>query len=249
MAPKVSIVILSYFHPEVTQICLDTLQITDGEYEVVVVDNGSDQATLEYLHRARDLGQIDRLVEEPVNHMFSGGNNIGVANSDPQSDYILLLNSDVGFMRPDWLSKLIAWMEGTVEYWPSIWPHHPTTPSAGPRDVVSCGWSHDINVEGNVRPEGWCCLYRRSVWHDLSTDFPWYYGFEEQVSSIAKDHRVGVLSQYGSYLVHREQGSSDHPQDVQSSRQPDMPAWFAGANIESLDFTLGPNEHDSYLWW
>jgi GT2 family glycosyltransferase len=251
--PQVSIVILSYFHPEVTEICLRTLNdVTedDVDYEVVVVDNGSDQETLDMLRKQKLRGRIDTLVEEQVNHMFSGGNNIGVANTNPASKYLLLLNSDVAFMRPDWLSKMIGWMEGTIEHRPSIWPHHPTIPDPGPRDVVSLGWSHDVNIEGRVRPEGWCCLFRREAWRDMSLDFPWYYGFEEMVTSCARDgFKVGVLSQYGSYLVHREQGSSRGPQEHPTKRAPDLPGWFSGIRIESLDFTLGEFEHDSYLWW
>lgn len=138
MEPKISIIILSYFHPEVTEICLKTLACTEGvNYEVVVVDNGSDQKTLDMLRTAKEGGFIDVLVEEHKNHMFSVGNNIGVAHARPESDYFLLLNSDVAFMRPDWLTKMVQWMEGTIHYRPSIWPHHPTQPSPGPRDVVS----------------------------------------------------------------------------------------------------------------
>lgn len=253
-APKVSIIILSYNHPEVTKICLDTLRITEGvEYEVVVVDNGSDDRTIAYLKRAEKAGLITKLIKNNFNALFSEGNNIGVRHSNHGSEYILLLNSDVGFMRSDWLEKLVGWAEGTTKYYPSVWPHHPTEPAPGPYDVVSLGWSWDWNFKDGlgVRPEGWCCLYRRSVWREMDgEDFPWLYGLDLQITQIARGGgKVGVLSQYGPYLRHREGGSTAKGVEMPGAGVPDLPAWYDDVHIESLDFTLGPNEHDSYLWW
>lgn len=250
--PTVSIVILNYFHPEVIEKCVRTLAMTEGvDYEVVVVDNGSDQATLDQVRAFRDEGLIDTLVENPVNSMFSGGNNIGVAHTNPASEYILLLNSDVAFIRGDWLTKMLGWMEGTAEWKPCVWDFHPSQPRPGPRDIVSIGWSHDVNVQpGMARPEGWCIMYRRSVWQDMSEDFPWYYGFEEQVGTIVRaGARCGVLFNYAPYLVHREGASGRAREEIVNKRTPDMPGWLGGADIETIDFKLGPNEHDSYLSW
>lgn len=248
--PVVSIVILNYNHPEVIDVCLRTLTLTEGvEYEVVVVDNGSHEG-LEKLRQHKEEGRITTLVENPVNSYFSEGNNIGVRSTNPNSKYILLLNSDVGFLRGDWLVKLIAWMEGTAEYSPTIWGSKPTQPSPGPRDIVSAGWSHDANVDGNVRPEGWCCMFRREVWRNLSPELPWHYGFEEAIAnSVRNGAKCGVLFNYAPYMIHREGGSGKGAGEAKYERQPDLTAWFSGIAIESLDFTLGPDEHSSYLNW
>lgn len=251
--PLVSIVILNYNNPRVITKCLTTLAITEGvSYETVVVDNGStEDGTIETLHSLKDKGLIDTLVLSQVNTLFSGGNNLGVANTNPNSEYILLLNSDVAFLRSDWLTKMLAWMNGTAVYEPCVWDFAPTNPSPGKKDIISIGWSHDANIEGRVRPEGWCCMFRRSVWRDISTDMQWYYGFEEMVANVVRDGaKCGVLFNYAPYLVHREGGSGKvDPGFIRDTRAPDMSSWYAGLNIESLDFTLGPNEHDSYLKW
>lgn len=262
MTPTVSIVILNYFHPEIIDVCLRSLQITDYDsFEVIVVDNGSDEATIAELEKHKAEGRIDTLVLAGVNHMFSEGNNIGFRNSDPGSKYILLLNSDVGVIRPDWLTKQVAWMEGTIETKPSIWGLRPTVVEPGPRDIISFGFAWDTNVlPSMMRPEGFCCLIRRSVWVDLSPDIPWHGGFEEAMAiAIRNGAKCGVLSQYPPYLVHREGGSAPGtwtcgpveapPTNYTNIRQPDIATWFAGLNIETLDFTLGPNEHLSYLLW
>lgn len=257
LIPEVSIIILNHNNPKIINKCLTTMQITEGvTYEVVVVDNGSNPETVRELRQHAQEGRIDTLVESPVNTFFSEGNNIGVQYSNPRSKYILMLNSDVAFKRSDWLSKMLEWMNGVPEYHPWIWDFNPTVPSPGPRDVISYGWSHDASVEpGHVRPEGWCCLFRRPVWQYMSTDFPWHYGFEEMVARIARDGtKVGVLFNYPKYLIHREGGSGKAATAVSGNeyghnRRPDIPGWFKDVYIETLDFTLGPDERDTYLEW
>ena len=256
-APHVSIIILTHNYPDIISTCLRTLRTvtpqTPVSYEVVLVDNGSGSGYVDLLRRFKEMGAIDTLVEEPVNHFFSEGNNIGVRHSNPGSKYILLLNSDVAFLRPDWLDKLVQWMEGLPDTLrPSVWGLQPAKPSPGPRDIVSIGWSYDADIPSKVRPEGWCCMFRRRWWADISADFPYYYGFEEMVAGrIRAGANCGVLSQYSPFLVHREQGSraSQRAYQIVNKRTPDMKAWFSGLNVEPLDFTLGEEEHSSYLWW
>ena len=252
MNPLVSIVILNCNYPEMITNCLNTLAQTEGvEYETVVVDNGSEPATVEVLKQLQAQGKITTLVLEPTNRFFSGGNNIGVKHTNPASTYILLLNNDVAFLRPDWLTKMIAWMEGVPEYKPTIWGFHPTEPSPGPRDIVSIGWSYDENLPSRARPEGWCVLIRRSFWVDLSTDFAFHYGWEEAAAKMIRNGaKAGVLFNYAPYLVHREGGSRwTTTGRINDKRQPDVKRWFAGLATESLDFTLGKLEHETYISW
>lgn len=253
---KVSIVILNYFHPEIIDVCLHTLDITEGvDYEVIVVDNGSTEEGHAQLVQFRDEGLITKLVKPEKNLLFSAGNNLGVSHADPESEYILLLNSDIGFIRPDWLKKQIAWMEGTIQYQPSVWNLHPTIPKGGMLDIVSIGWSHDATVlPGNARPEGWCLMIRKCLWRDMSEDFPWLYGMDEMLTNIIRDTgaRCGVLSQYSPYLTHAE-GSSGREHVAAAigpeKRPSNIAGWYNGLEIETLDFTLGSNEHQSYLSW
>lgn len=253
MPPKVSIVILSYKSPSIIDICLRTLAITEGaDYEVVVVDNGSGPETVASLEQHKSESRIDTLVLNGENHFFSKGNNIGFRHTNPESEFVLLLNSDVAFLRSDWLEKLVGWAEGTTEYRPTVWGTNPATPDPGPRDLVSCGWSHDAAVEpGHIRPEGWCCLIRRPHWVDLDEDFPFHYGFEHAIStSIRNGAKCGVLFNYGQFLVHREGGSGKAKDGtILNVGTPDIPGWFEGLRVESLDFRLGDDEHASYLEW
>jgi glycosyltransferase involved in cell wall biosynthesis len=252
MTPTVSIVILNFNHPEIVDVCLRTLTMTEGvDYEVVVVDNGSEAHVVDELQRHHEEGRITTLVLEPENHLFSVGNNVGVRAGNLDSEFVLLLNSDVAFLRPDWLAKLVAWADGTIEHRPSVWGLKPTKPEPGPRDIVSAGFAWDPAVVPSLcRPEGFCCLIRRSVWRDMSPDFPWLYGFEEMIASVVREGATcGVLSQYPPYLVHREGASGASKLEIHQARTPDIPGWFRGLKIETLDFSFGLDEHDSYLSW
>lgn len=252
MTPRVSIVILNYNHPEIINICLRSLEQTEGvSYETVVVDNGSEPHVVESLREHLAEGRITKLVENPVNSFFSEGNNIGVRHSDPESEYILLLNSDVAVIRPDWLTKLVGWAEGTTESRPSIWGLKAVDPEPGPFDIISFGWSYDLNIEGNVRPEGWCLLWRREHFVELSADLPFHGGIEEALAtSIRNGAKCGCCFNYAPFMVHREQGSGLTPAGlIVNRRQPDMAGWFAGLKIYPLDFQLGPDEHSTYRDW
>jgi glycosyltransferase involved in cell wall biosynthesis len=218
----------------------------------VVVDNGSKPESVTVLQGFRAHGMITKLILEPINHFFSEGNNIGVRHSNPESKYILLLNNDTEIFRPDWLSKMVQWMEGVPEILPYTWSDHPAEPSPSPRDIVAIGWSYDKNVPGYVRPEGWCCMIRRTFWRELSPDFPFHSGTEEMLASIMRDGgKCGSLCQYAKYIRHYEGGSrtSERQDEIINKRTADYVAWFKDTMPESLDFTLGPHESASYVEW
>lgn len=253
--PLVSIVVLTHDHPVVFQRLLDSLPMTTQvPYEVVVVDNGSQQESTDILKAYESAGFIQTLVLEPINHFFSQGNNIGVHHSNPASPYILLLNSDVEILLPEWLHRAVQWMEGVPDtFLPYTWSDHAPTPTPEPRDIVSIGWSYDEAVPGCARLEGWCYLIRRSLWRDISPDFPFYWGLEERMAELLRSGaRAGCLCQYSRYLIHYEGGCETWKikDQIVNKRQPNHRKWFANCTpVETLDFTLGPHEHQSYCEW
>lgn len=256
MSNEVSIIVLNYGDPSIIDVCLRRLDIlTQGvDYEVVVVDNTGLPDRIPQVEpqllRHRDEGRIDKLIFNDTNRFFSGGNNDGVAASDPGSKYLLFLNSDVAVVHQLWLTSLLNWIEGRATPRPSPWAFKPTQVRPGPLDILSAGWSHDANVQPSMaRPEGFCLMIRRSVWRPFDEAFPWHYGWEHTVSEMIRDgSRCGVLFNYAPYLIHRE-GASGGAVGFVNDGTPDLGKWFAGLNVETLDFTLGPDEHSSYLEW
>jgi len=262
---RVSIVILNYNHPHNITRLLPSLKLTSGiTYETIVVDNGSSPDVVAVLHYLKDQRFIDNLVLSPVNTFFSEGCNIGVRESLPGTEFILLLNNDTQILNGMWLSRMIEWAEGIPKtFLPYTWSDYPTYPKDIKRGIVSIDWGYDLNVPGYVRPEGWCCLIRREAWREMSPDFPMTMGDMEMMASVVRDgYPCGCLSQYGKYITHFVGGSRKSTSSPVSegepvtnvpepkpTRQADMRTWWSGLECESLDFTLGPNERRSYMEW
>ena len=100
---KVTIVIVTWNGLTYTKRCLETLHdLTDFKcFEVIVVDNGSTDGSVEYL---KSIPQI-RLIQNSSNKGFAKANNQAIELSDNSSD-ILLLNNDTEILQRDWLAKL-----------------------------------------------------------------------------------------------------------------------------------------------
>ncbi len=98
---KKSIVILTWNCIEYTKKCLNSLKPTlDEDTKVYVVDNGSEDGTVEYLRR---LDWIQLIVNEK-NLGFVRGNNVAIEQITDGD--IILMNNDIIIDQEDWLEKL-----------------------------------------------------------------------------------------------------------------------------------------------
>ncbi|OYU45880.1 MAG: hypothetical protein CFE44_05170 [Burkholderiales bacterium PBB4] len=106
--PLVSIVIPTRNGEPILRQCLDSIKRTDYEnYEIIVVDNGSDDApTLALLGERQSSGEIKVLRDDsPFN--FSALNNRAV-REQTAGEFVLLLNNDIEVMNPEWMSEMVA---------------------------------------------------------------------------------------------------------------------------------------------
>lgn len=107
MEPKVSIIILNWNGLFYTRRCLRSLQKTDySNYQVIVVDNGSDKNEADILKK--EFGLYIRLIKNKVNLGFAEGNNTVLRKA--RNKYIVLLNNDTE-VDPSWLRELVKVME------------------------------------------------------------------------------------------------------------------------------------------
>lgn len=88
---RVAIIILSYNTYEMTRFCIESIRRTSpsGSYEIIVVDNASTDASLEWLEKQQDIV----LIKNSENMGFPYGCNQGMEAADQGAD-IMLLNSD-----------------------------------------------------------------------------------------------------------------------------------------------------------
>jgi len=105
--PKVSIIILNWNGLEDTIECLESLRkITYPNYEVIVVDNGSEGNDAQVLEEK--FGDYIHLIKNDKNYGFAEGANIGMryALNNSAPDYVLLLNNDT-VVDPEFLTEMV----------------------------------------------------------------------------------------------------------------------------------------------
>jgi len=100
---SVSVIVVNYNGGALLKQCVDALRKqTMNDFEVIVVDNGSSDGSLEMINNGWDKL---RILELGKNTGFAVGNNRGVGKA--RGKWIALLNNDA-FPREDWLENLLA---------------------------------------------------------------------------------------------------------------------------------------------
>jgi len=113
MKPSVSIVVVNYNGAHHLPACLDSLAALDyprERYEVIVVDNGSTDGSLDLV---RDRYPWVRLLAQDENLGFAEGNNLAARSST--AEVIALLNNDMA-AEQEWLSELVRAYDPTAGY-------------------------------------------------------------------------------------------------------------------------------------
>jgi len=124
-APTASLIVLTYNNLELTRQCLESVfQCTQApDYEVIVVDNGSQDGTPQALQELMASRSNLRVIFNPHNAGFACGNNQGAAQA--RGEYLVFLNNDTVVTR-GWLSGLLRHLDD-----PQVGMVGPVTNSAG----------------------------------------------------------------------------------------------------------------------
>jgi len=99
---KASIIIVTYNHGRYIENCIRSVLLTDP-LEVIVVDNGSSDGTLEILRNFEV-----KVIEGHGNIGYGAGNNLGVEAS--KGEYVVILNPDT-VVSENWLEELLRPLE------------------------------------------------------------------------------------------------------------------------------------------
>ncbi|MEO8215487.1 MAG: glycosyltransferase [Acidobacteriota bacterium] len=104
--PGISVVIVTFNNLEYTQLCLDSVYRNTlwPNFEVIVVDNASDDGTPAYLKDMERTHENVKVILNSENHGFARANNQGLSVAN--GDYLVLLNNDT-VVPNGWLSKLV----------------------------------------------------------------------------------------------------------------------------------------------
>lgn len=113
--PSVTLVVPTYNRADLLGDCIASLkQTTYSNYEVLIIDNGSDEA--DALALLAELAQaprttVLRVPRRPEGFNFSALMNKAVAAAS--GEYVLFLNNDTSVINPRWLSQMVGY--GQIE--------------------------------------------------------------------------------------------------------------------------------------
>jgi GT2 family glycosyltransferase/glycosyltransferase involved in cell wall biosynthesis len=133
--PTITVVVVTFDGLDLTRACLESLaRETWPRLEIIVVDNGSSDGTVEYLRQAPVVDARIRTILNAENRGFAAANNQGIASAS--GDVIVLLNNDT--VVPPGLFGRLA---GHLARDPSIGLICPTTNFAGNEAKIDPGYS------------------------------------------------------------------------------------------------------------
>jgi GT2 family glycosyltransferase len=105
LAPPASVVVVTYNVLDCTRMCVESLlEHTDPRHELIFVDNGSTDGTPAYLEGLAHDHEHVRVILNPDNKGYAGGNNLGMAMA--KGRHVVLLNNDT-VVTAGWLETLL----------------------------------------------------------------------------------------------------------------------------------------------
>ena len=158
---KVSIIILGFNKVEYTKKCIESIRkYTRQKYELILVDNGSNDDTEKYFRSIPNA----KVIINPTNFGVARGWNQGMRIAD--GDYLLILNNDI-IVGPNWLENMVRLAESD-----------PSIGLVGPRSNYIAGPQIVRNVPYKVESEIQDFIDTWQSEHDLTaSEFGFIKGF------------------------------------------------------------------------
>lgn len=195
---SVSVIVLAYGEePWLAQSVNSALSSEGVDLEVIVVDNGSDPASLDAV---RNLPGVT-VVSPGRNLGFAGGVNYGVDHS--HGDVIVMLNSDA-HVAPDALAQLAARVrahDGIAGALVLLDDEPDTINSAGnPLHVLGLSWAGRMgrpaaeaaDVGEVASASGACLALTRALWDRLDGFGEEYFAYLEDMDLCWRTHQLGL---------------------------------------------------------
>lgn len=107
---KVAVCVLNYLNYRETMDCVDSVLLqTDCTYQIIIVDNGSDNDSYLRLKEKYRGEEKVAVLHANKNYGFAKGHNIGIcyARKHFGAEYVLLLNSDIVLEDKNYLKKMV----------------------------------------------------------------------------------------------------------------------------------------------
>ena len=217
----VSIIILNWNRPDDTVECLKHVRnLKYTNKEIIVVDNGSNDNSLEILEKEKDI----LLVKNIRNRGFTGGHIDGLKHA--QGEYILILNNDAA-IKTNYISEGLKYFQdnsvaavgGRAYLWnkdyPELSENNPYYAYQEINPVTAEGIfkNEDDGIPREVNTvSGSGVLLRRSVLDQIGYLYEPYFAYYEETDLFARMKRAGYKVLYSPELsIWHKSGSSSTP--------------------------------------
>jgi len=226
-AKNISILMLTHNAPEHVELSIRSVrERTEGiSYELIVLDNASENETVSLVANLHEEGLIDKLKLLDYNSLFAEGNNIAAKLASADSSHFLLLNSDIEVKNPNWLSHLLAVHKRGMTSYGLV---------GNPRR--GCG-----NDSGQLplRVDGFCLLIDRDLYEKAPLDeaHQWWYAVTKQQAGLLQDGwNVQGYESYGQWLHHfgGKSGAAFKTARGMNLSPEEMLSWFGDKEAHAL---------------
>ena len=218
--PLVSILVVTYNSAAYVKPCLDSIlrNTSYPSYEVILVDNGSKDDTVEQLRQYAERDSRFRVIALPQNLGFAGGNNHAAQQS--RGEYLIFLNVDT-MVTSGWIDRLMGHMRQD----PSIGMICPVTNFAGNEIKINVDYTDWRSMERFARNlaagrDGerlqirvaplYCVLMARALWDRVGPmDTRYEIGMfeDDDLSLRVRQAGYGIFAAEDCFIHHFGQGS------------------------------------------
>ena len=219
--PKVFAIIVTYHGKQWYDRCFTSLRESTIPVQTVVVDNASNDGSVEYI---REHYPEIHLIESKENLGFGKGNNLALRYAyEHECDYVFLLNQDAWLTEANTIETLIAVSKKNPEYG-IISPMHLTADKSKlnmgldyyeescSRNLLSdlyCGYVKEIYETHYVNAAGW--LLPRTTLSVLGGFDPliYHYGEDDDYMNRARYHGIKIGICPDARIIHDHKSGSE----------------------------------------
>lgn len=236
---KIAVVVLNWNGTEDTIACLTSLvPQTYGNFEIIVVDNGSNVQAVEELDRFIEQFHFPTTyLKNETNRGFAGGVNTGItAALKAGFDAIALLNNDA-VADPEWLASLAGELtknEVAIVTGALFHDDHETIDSTGEfYSIWGLPFPRDRNEPIDSAPAagyifgatGGATLYRAELFNDIGL-------FDEDFFAYYEDVDISFRAQLAGYRIYYTPSAiAYHKRGASTKRMPGFPVYQAFKNL------------------
>lgn len=202
-----TLMMVTFNRLDLTKLTLESLYKTaKREFNLVIVDNGSTDGTVQYL---KSLDNIT-LILNGENKGIAIGRNIGLLEADKlKTDYYCTIDNDV--LMPDgWLEEGIGIINSNKS-WGAIGVNFEATQYPL---ITQNGYTFQDKPAGNL---GTACMIFRKQLHQMigffNTEYSIYYGIEDSdwgIRARVAGFKLGYLKEMGIHLGEDGNDNSDY---------------------------------------